>query len=74
MNDNNVVIALDITKYNCSIVIGKDLKMNPKIYNLTSPPKMMMKHPTDRRERKLGTHMATDEPLRDRIRLLVISA
>lgn len=72
MNNKSVSMIFDVTNDGSPIVVGMDVKKYTTTDNLSSPPTITMKRPTDHSERKLETYLTVSDPLRARLRLLVI--
>lgn len=72
MNNRSVSLTFDVTKDGSPIIIGMDIKKHTTTNNLTHPPTMMIRRPTDRSPRILETYVTSVDPLQTRLRLMVI--
>lgn len=65
-------IVLAVTNDGYPIGIDMEVEMYWITENLTTPPTMKMKRPKDHSPRAVKTYMKVEDPLRARIRFLVI--
>lgn len=72
MDGKSVEINFDITNDESPVIIGMDLKRYSVTDNLSSPPQLTIKRPMDKEARRMETYMTVNEPLKARLRLLVV--
>lgn len=72
MNGRPAAITFDVANDESPLIIGMDLKWYSMTDNIATPPRIIMRRPTDNRTRILETYMTIGDPLRARLRLLVV--
>lgn len=72
MKNKPTAIDFDVTNDASPIILGMDVKKYTLTDNLASPPVMIMNRPSDKGVRTMETCLSTGDPLKARLRLLVI--
>lgn len=72
MTKKNTEIVFDVTNDDSPVVVGLDVKQYTITDNMSAPPRIMMKRPSDNATRSLETYLSKENPLRARLRLLIV--